>query len=75
MLPTVMLDVRHRNPDWKQGDSMDTFYITSLVECEVLMLNINSGTMRVRTPFKSPYANLDTTTDAFFEKYEIRPKG
>lgn len=73
-LPTVMLDVKRQNPFWKQGDDMKTFYITERCECEVLMLNINSGTMRVRTPFKSPYANIDCLIETFFDKYEIKQK-
>ena len=74
MLPTVTLDIQHRNPDWKIGDAVDSYYRTSRVECTVLTLNINSGTMRIRLPFKDPYVNTDVPIGPFFEKYKIVEK-
>jgi hypothetical protein len=73
-LPIVALDIQHRNPDWKIGDDIATYQITSRVECTVLTLNINSGTMRIRPPFKDPYVNTDVPIGPFFEKYKIVEK-
>ena len=73
-LPVVRLPVRSVRPGWKQGDDPDQYYVEEIVDCEVLTLNLNARTMRVRTPYKGCFANLDVPINSFLDKYEIKLK-
>jgi hypothetical protein len=81
-LPKITLKVAVRNPDWvadrTDASNMDRYYIKVDRECEVLQLNLNAGTMRVR--FRNPDVTMkkgftNNTTDVaiapFFEQYTI----
>jgi len=83
-LPTLVTMVQMRNPDWVPTHiegvvvNNDQYYIDKDVEVEVLTLNLNAGSMRVR--FREPTTRnktgwevktQDTSIDSFFEHYEI----
>lgn len=76
-LPTLTLKVTVRNPDWTTTNT-ESYYIKDDRECEVLQLNINAGTMRVR--YKNPSTTkpkgftvdtVDVAIAPFFEQYTI----
>ena len=83
-LPTLTLNVTVRNPDWVAdcGDNgtatnMDQYYIKQDRECEVLQLNLNAGTMRVRyqnpSTTKKGYTieTIDVSIKPFLEQFSI----
>jgi hypothetical protein len=85
-LPTLTLKVTVRNPEWvaqydkpnRTAVNMDQYYIKDDRECEVLQLNLNAGTMRVRYQNPSKTAKKGFTIDTvdvsiapFLEQYSI----
>jgi hypothetical protein len=83
-LPTLTLKVSVRNPEWVavNGDNgtamnMNQYYIKQDRECEVLQLNLNAGTMRVRyqSPSKTKKGftieTVDVSIAPFLEQYSI----
>ena len=85
-LPILDLILSVRNLDWvaERDDSgtatnMNSYYTMQEVHCEVLTLNLNAGTMRVR--YTQPATNkkgfdthtVDVTIEHFFQKYSITP--
>lgn len=83
-LPTLTLKVTVRNLNWvvDQGPdgiatNMDQYYIREDRECEVLQLNLNAGTMRVRyqSPSKTKKGftieTVDVSIEPFLAQYSI----
>lgn len=88
-LPTLTLELRLIDPEWTptfEGSSLiavntDTMYKVFSVECEVVQLNINAGTMRVRYDWPSKrtkkgyeVCTRDVSLDLFYEHYEIKKR-
>jgi hypothetical protein len=75
-LPVVTAEVTIYNPDWKvPGDVLFLYKQPRLVE--VLTVNFNSGTMRVRFTDTNPEGKTkvrteDISNDAFFIEYLIK---
>ena len=76
--PKLTLKMHVRNPDWvavyTDGRADMTGYMCTMdKECEVVMLNINKGTMRVRYMHMNKVETYDMSADAFFNQYQIVP--
>jgi hypothetical protein len=70
-LPQILVPVSVKNPEFKRGDPMDTYYLPrKMMPAEVLMLNVNAGTMRCRSIDKSWYTQ-DFPISYFYEAYTI----
>ena len=74
-LPVIKAKVRVYNPSYDRTDSESKFMIDQVVEVQVLTLNLNSGTMRVRfNDFydgKHKVVTQDISNLAFFQQYSI----
>ena len=88
-LPTLTLELRLLDPEWipvfESPNSIavntETMYKVFNVECEVVQLNINAGTMRVRYDWPSKrtkkgyeVCTRDVSLDLFYEHYEIKKR-
>lgn len=88
-LPTLTLTLRLPDPEWTaifvEGNNTainaDTYAKDFDVEVEVVQLNINAGTMRVRYPWPNKHrksgmevCSQDVSINRFFDKFEIKEK-
>jgi hypothetical protein len=87
-LPKLTLKQQVRNPEWMpiygdngQAINMDSFYIAVEVEAEVLTLNLNAGTMRIRYTRPASHnkkgfevLSCDTSIKPFLELFAIVAK-
>lgn len=67
-LPVVRAPVTVKNPEWARGVEGAKYYITVEKDVEVLTLNLNSGSMRVRIPGSQAQ---DISIKPFLEQYDI----
>lgn len=84
-LPKVMLTLNLYRPDWRPIYGNDDLCINFdeakadfQVECEVLSLNLNAGSMRVRYRWPKPFDGAkpqiqtdDVPITQFFNQYQI----
>lgn len=70
-LPRVKAPIRLPNKNYEEIDG--DCYHYEIHEVEVLTINLNSGTMRVRDPNKF-FSTRDIPNTPFFEQYEIKRK-
>lgn len=72
MLPTITASIRWPNENYQMIDGSQ--YHTRKLQAEVLILNLNSGTMRVRAANKGEFGTTDIDIEEFFEQYELVKK-
>lgn len=83
-LPLIEIDVLDPNPNWeaiwvfdergnRRAENASDYYISVRVTAEVVQLNLNKGTMRVRyvSPYTGKWKTPDVSIAPFFEKYHI----
>lgn len=80
-LPIVRVPFSKVNPNFVSvlvdGQCMnaESYYLPKQMEdAEVLMLNINAGTMRVRLVEKTKFGTFDTDIVYFLNRYEIKER-
>lgn len=83
-LPRLRLPLKVPNPDidWTEELPVDEYYMDKMVDVEVLTVNFNAGTMRVRTVDRQPafdsnhgeWTIVDIEANPFFEHYQVVPK-
>lgn len=76
-LPVVTVPVRKRNPLFGVEAGVDYYLPECMVEAEVLMLNVNAGTMRCRPMEDSPkksWHTQDFCISHFFNAFSITKK-
>lgn len=87
MYPILQVTLKNRNPSWKpvydsngKATNLDTSYVTSEVEVEVIQLNLSSETMRVRYQWPSDnkkgytVETRDLSIEPFYEQYQVVKK-
>lgn len=77
-LPIVKVPFRRQNVNWvpvyddrKCINFDDAVLPVQIEDAEVLTLNLNSGTMRVRIINKDRYGTFDTDIKYFYDAYKI----
>jgi hypothetical protein len=81
-LPLVEIEAQFPDPNWigqyetdDRGNRIainwDSYYIKETVQAEVLALNLNKGTMRVRYTINGKVRTPDVSIAPFFAKFQI----
>lgn len=74
-LPTIFATVRVYNQAYVNTNQESSFQIDDVREVEVVQLNLNAGTMRVRFPDqyqgKMKIVTQDIANEVFFNQYSI----
>lgn len=78
-LPVVEATVRVYNPNYDSTDPASHFQVFARQDVEVVQLNLNSGSMRVRfndtCQGRIKIVTQDVPIADFYARYEIVPKG
>ena len=71
VLPKLTLKLTVRNPDYVAGSTTIEYYVVQEKECEVLTVNFNSGSMRIRYTHMGKVETTDTSAKQFFEQFNM----